>query len=343
MFDATLVPVAARAAQRVRQDRPDRTRARPRRARRRPAVHRRHRARRCATPGLRCTTSATSPASRKSWTAGSRPCIRRSTAACSAARGTDDAVMARARHRADRPAGRQPVSVRSDRRQARLHAATTRSRTSTSAARRCCARRRRTTSTSPSWSIRPTTPTCSKRSRDGGTTLALRRALRRQGLRAHRALRRPDRELARRRAPTIRARPKRSRRSAAPVARAPAAAALRREPAPARRALRRDSTRRAASSPPRASCRARNCRYNNLADADAALECVQGVPQAPACVIVKHANPCGVALGAEPVRRPTTAPTRPTRRRRSAASSPSTVRSTRRPRRRSSSASSSKW
>lgn len=34
--------------------------------------------------------------------------------------------------------------------------------------------------------------------------------------------------------------------------------------------------------------------YNNLADADAALECVSGF-DGPACVIVKHANPCGVA------------------------------------------------
>ncbi len=38
--------------------------------------------------------------------------------------------------------------------------------------------------------------------------------------------------------------------------------------------------------------------YNNLADADAALECVKQFESAPACVIVKHANPCGVALGA---------------------------------------------
>ncbi|HZP66409.1 MAG TPA: bifunctional phosphoribosylaminoimidazolecarboxamide formyltransferase/IMP cyclohydrolase [Rudaea sp.] len=38
--------------------------------------------------------------------------------------------------------------------------------------------------------------------------------------------------------------------------------------------------------------------YNNLADADAALECVKAFQKAPACVIVKHANPCGVALGA---------------------------------------------
>jgi phosphoribosylaminoimidazolecarboxamide formyltransferase/IMP cyclohydrolase len=37
--------------------------------------------------------------------------------------------------------------------------------------------------------------------------------------------------------------------------------------------------------------------YNNIADTDAALECVKQFEQ-PACVIVKHANPCGVALGA---------------------------------------------
>jgi phosphoribosylaminoimidazolecarboxamide formyltransferase/IMP cyclohydrolase len=35
--------------------------------------------------------------------------------------------------------------------------------------------------------------------------------------------------------------------------------------------------------------------FNNMADADAALECVRSF-NAPACVIVKHANPCGVAL-----------------------------------------------
>ena len=39
--------------------------------------------------------------------------------------------------------------------------------------------------------------------------------------------------------------------------------------------------------------------YNNIADADAAWECVKSF-EATACVIVKHANPCGVALGAAP-------------------------------------------
>ncbi len=36
--------------------------------------------------------------------------------------------------------------------------------------------------------------------------------------------------------------------------------------------------------------------YNNIADADAAWECVKSF-KLPACVIVKHANPCGVAVG----------------------------------------------
>ena len=35
--------------------------------------------------------------------------------------------------------------------------------------------------------------------------------------------------------------------------------------------------------------------YNNIADADAALECVKSFNAKPTCVIVKHANPCGVA------------------------------------------------
>ncbi len=37
--------------------------------------------------------------------------------------------------------------------------------------------------------------------------------------------------------------------------------------------------------------------YNNIADSDAAWECVKAF-DAPACVIVKHANPCGVAIAA---------------------------------------------
>lgn len=40
--------------------------------------------------------------------------------------------------------------------------------------------------------------------------------------------------------------------------------------------------------------------FNNIADANAALECVKSLDQ-PGCVIVKHANPCGVAVNADQV------------------------------------------
>lgn len=36
--------------------------------------------------------------------------------------------------------------------------------------------------------------------------------------------------------------------------------------------------------------------YNNIADTDAAIECVREFLEEPCCVIVKHANPCGVAM-----------------------------------------------
>ena len=42
-------------------------------------------------------------------------------------------------------------------------------------------------------------------------------------------------------------------------------------------------------------CQGKDLSYNNIADADAALECVKSFTEYPACVIVKHANPCGVA------------------------------------------------
>jgi phosphoribosylaminoimidazolecarboxamide formyltransferase/IMP cyclohydrolase len=37
--------------------------------------------------------------------------------------------------------------------------------------------------------------------------------------------------------------------------------------------------------------------YNNIGDTDAALECVKQFDEGAACVIVKHANPCGAAYG----------------------------------------------
>ncbi len=63
--------------------------------------------------------------------------------------------------------------------------------------------------------------------------------------------------------------------------------------------------------------------YNNIADTDAALECVKEFSE-PACVIVKHANPCGVALGKD-LLDATTAPIKLTQHLLLAALSPSTA------------------
>lgn len=42
--------------------------------------------------------------------------------------------------------------------------------------------------------------------------------------------------------------------------------------------------------------------YNNILDADAALDCVKSYPiNKPICVIVKHTNPCGIALSDTPL------------------------------------------
>ena len=41
--------------------------------------------------------------------------------------------------------------------------------------------------------------------------------------------------------------------------------------------------------------------YNNIADTDAAVECIKSFSE-PACVIVKHANPCGVAIAETPLK-----------------------------------------
>ncbi len=45
-------------------------------------------------------------------------------------------------------------------------------------------------------------------------------------------------------------------------------------------------------------CQGKEMSYNNMADADAALECARSFDE-PCCVIIKHANPCGVAVRAD--------------------------------------------
>ncbi len=67
---------------------------------------------------------------------------------------------------------------------------------------------------------------------------------------------------------------------------------------PHQRAAFYDDTRAIGASVARAKqLQGKELSYNNIADSDTALECVRQFEE-PACVIVKHANPCGVAVGA---------------------------------------------
>ena len=71
--------------------------------------------------------------------------------------------------------------------------------------------------------------------------------------------------------------------------------ALRRESAPAGGVLRRRRTRRAQRSAGARSCRARSCR-STTSPTPTPRSSACGSSTTPACVIVKHANPCGVAV-----------------------------------------------
>ena len=116
----------------------------------------------------------------------------------------------------------------------------------------------------------------------------------RQGLRAHGRLRCGDQRLVRRRRWASRSPAWR-----AFGGRAGAGAALRREPASAGRA----STVGRAAAPGVATAvqhQGKELSYNNINDTDAAFELVAEFDPkvSPAVAIIKHANPCGVALGA---------------------------------------------
>ena len=67
-----------------------------------------------------------------------------------------------------------------------------------------------------------------------------------------------------------------------------------------RGAFYRDPAARGASVATARCLQGKELSFNNIADADTALECVRQFEE-PACVIVKHANPCGVAVAASPL------------------------------------------
>ncbi len=244
-----------------------------------------------------------------------------------------------ARHRSDRPAGGQSVSRSRRRWRGPAARSRTRSRTSTSAGRRWCARPPRTGAASASLT-------------DAAqyASVIAELAARRRRCRTRRASRWPSpHSIASRtttpRSATICRRCSPTARAASFPASPTAASSSCRTCATARTrtssaAFYRDLHPAPGSLVTARQLQGKELSYNNIADADAAWECVKSF-DTPACVIVKHANPCGVALGADCARGLQRAPSAPTRRRPSAASSRSTVRSTA-TRRRSSPSSSSR-
>ena len=203
-----------------------------------------------------------------------------------------------ARHSADRPRRRQPLSVSRNRRAGTTARSTRRSRTSTSAARRWCARPRRTGRTSAWWSNRRTTAPLLAELAANGRALSARRdsRWRERRFRTRRPTTAPSRTGSPRAART------------APPPRFPTVSTCRRS------RCRISVTARTRTSRPRSiatrgrcrgrsprtgSSRARSCRSTISRIRDAAWECVKALGasgDAVACVIVKHANPCGAAI-----------------------------------------------
>ena len=131
--------------------------------------------------------------------------------------------------------------------------------------------------------------------RRAASTLAARRRLAARGVRAHRGLRHGGRRLVRSRSSPRD--PRGGRRTPGCAPGAGRRAALRREPAPAGRALRRP----AAAAGHRAgatSCTARRCPTTTTSTPTRRCG-PRSTSTEPAVAIIKHANPCGIAVGAD--------------------------------------------
>ena len=202
----------------------------------------------------------------------------------------------RARGRAVRARRRQPLPVRG-RRSPRARRPTRSSSRSTSAARRWCGPRPRTTRASP-WSStrRHTTPSWTRCARAASRSSSARRSRRRRS-----STRRPTTSTSRRgwATPT----PTAARARASPPGRArrgTKAAVLRYGENPHQRAAL--YTNGFQPEPGLAQARqlhGKEMSYNNFVDADAAVRAAHDHGDQPTVAVVKHANPCGIAVGAD--------------------------------------------
>ena len=152
------------------------------------------------------------------------------------------------------------------------------------------------------------------RAGDGMLSMRHARGARRRGVRLHRALRHGDRALVRRAAPRT------SRRcSSAPTRRSPTCS-YGENPHQRAAYYQQVGAAHAPALDGRASTTASSSRTTTCSTSTRRARVVREF-EVPACVIVKHNNPCGVAVGGGPRSRPTSAPSRATRSAPSAASS----------------------
>ena len=293
-------PKPASAHFRLRQDRARRFRARPGRARNQAAVDRRdgQSAGRC---GLPVTESAPTPAFRKCSTAASKRCIPRCTAAFSRA-AICPSTLRRLKRTAFRPSiWSSSICIRSARRSpSPVARSTTRSRTSISAGRPWCAPRRRTGSTSALSSIPPTTrPLLDElRANNGDSPPQRAFAWRKRRFRTPPPTTAPSATIS----PRMRRRRHRTlSRNAQLQGRRCRTCATARTRTSRRRSIAICSPSVAGTIATYRQLQGKELSYNNIADADAAWECVKTFAE-PACVIVKHANPCGVAIAGDAAR-----------------------------------------
>ncbi len=286
-------------------------------------------ARCCAPTASRSPTSPTSPGFPRSWTAASRRCTRRFTAACSA--GAASTTRSCASTASSRSTCSWSICIRSRRRSRSRTARSTDAIENIDIGGPAMVRAAAKNHDRVTVVVDPLDygTVLAEMDRDDGTVSAeTRLRLAAKAFTPHGAVRRDGGVVSRPRVPRHDnggadfpdLLPLQFRKRHGP--------ALRREPAPAGGVLRRERRAGREHRLAHRSCRARNSR-STTSPTPTPRSSACGSSTQPACVIVKHANPCGVAVAPDSAT-PTTARTAPIRRPRSAASSRSTARSMRR-------------
>ncbi len=248
-------------------------------------------------PASRSPRWRSSPASPSAWTAGSRRCTRGCTPGSSPTCAGPTTWPSSTSWASRRSTSSWSTSTRSPRPWPPGPRRTSASSRSTSAAPRWCAPPRRTTPASPSSPTRRATPTCSPRSQPAASPWPSGARLAAEAFEHTAAYDVAVASWMGNVAPRRRCDGDRLP-GAGSAATWERARVLRYGENPHQGAALYTGGGRAPGSPRPSSCTARRCRYNNYVDADAARRAALR-PRRPAVAVIKHANPCGIAVGAD--------------------------------------------